>query len=85
MASIAPLLPTLPDDTVFVLTLDEDETTNPTNNRIFTAMWGKHVRHGTTADVYDHLDLLATIAALLGTQPPPFEEKGVRPIGGIWQ
>lgn len=85
MANIAPLLPALPDDAIFVLTFDEDETTNPINNRIYTAIWGKHVRQGTTNDVYNHYDLLATICALLDVQPPPYEEEGVRPIGGIWR
>ena len=80
-----PLLPKLPDDAVFILTFDEDETSNKQNNRIFTAVWGKHVRHGTTDDLYDHEDMLATIAALLQIVPPPFDEDGVRPINGIWQ
>jgi hypothetical protein len=85
MANVTPLLPKLPDDTIFILTFDEDETSNPTNNRIFTAITGQHVRHGVSSDVYDHEDLLATIAALLQVTPPPFDETGVRPIGGVWQ
>jgi acid phosphatase len=85
MDNIAPLLGKLPDDTIFILTFDEDETEEAVDNRVFTAIWGKHVRQGTSDDVYDHLDLLATIAALLKVDPPPFEEDGVRPIGGVWQ
>lgn len=86
MANIAPLLanPAFTVGTVFMLTFDEDDTSSRNSNRIFTLFWGDHVRHGTTADVYNHEDLLATIAALLKVPPPPFDEPGVRPIGGIW-
>ena len=86
-ANIAPLLadPAFTKDTVFILTFDEDDTFNAKNNRVFTVLWGDHVQHGTRDDVYDHEDLLATIAALLGVAPPPFDETGVRPIGGIWK
>ena len=86
-ANIAPLLadPAFTKDTVFILTFDEDDTVNAKNNRVFTVLWGDHVQHGTRDDVYDHEDLLATIAALLGVAPPPFDETGVRPIGGIWK
>lgn len=85
MANIAPLLPKLPDDAVFLLTFDEDETSNKEKNRIFTAMWGKHVRHGTHDELCDHEDMLATFCALLQVPPPPFDEDDVRPITGIWQ
>jgi len=87
VANIQPLLamPAFTNGTVFVLTYDEDHTTNPRNNRVFTVIWGDRVRQGTNSDVYNHYDLLATIAALLGVTPPPFEESGVRPIGGIWR
>jgi hypothetical protein len=86
-ANIAPLLadPAFTKDTVFILTFDEDDTFNAKNNRVFTVVWGDHVQQGTRDDVYDHEDLLATIAALLGVAPPPFDETGVRPIGGIWK
>jgi phosphatidylinositol-3-phosphatase len=85
MDHIAPLLPQLPDDTIFILTFDEDDTEEAVDNRIFTAIWGKRVRQGTSDDVYNLLDLLATVAALLKVDPPPFDEDGVRPIGGVWQ
>src|SRR5438067_4897763 len=86
-ANIAPLLkkPAFTKDTVFIVTFDEDDTFNAKNNRVFTVLWGDHVKQGTRSDVYDHEDVLATIAALLGVKPPPFEESGVRPIGGIWK
>jgi len=86
-AQIAPLLKdaAFTKDTVFIVTFDEDDSMNAQNNRVFTVLWGDHVQHGTRADVYDHEDLLATIAALLGVTPPPFDEPGVRPIGGIWK
>src|SRR5438034_189764 len=86
-ANIAPLLadPAFTKDTVFILTFDEDDTVNAKNNRVFTVLWCDHVQHGTRDDVYDHEDLLATIAALLGVKPPPFDEADVRPIGGIWK
>lgn len=86
-AQIAPLLgkPAFAKDTVFIVTFDEDDSMNAQNNRVFTVLWGDHVQHGTRAEVYDHEDLLATMAALLGVTPPPFDEAGVRPIGGIWK
>lgn len=86
-AQIAPLLgkPALAKDTVFIVTFDEDDSMNAANNRIFIVLWGDHVQHGTRADVYDHEDLLATIAALLGVTPPKFDEPGVRAVGGIWK
>jgi len=87
-ANIAPLLalPAFTKDTVFVLTFDEDETRSAKSNRIFTVIWGDHVRQGTNADVYNHLDLLLTIAALLRVPPPAtLDQKDARPIGGIWQ
>jgi len=70
---------------VLILTFDEDDSARAAKNRIYTVLWGDHVKVGTSADVYDHEDLLATICALLGVAPPPFDEKGVRPIGGIWK
>ena len=74
------------DGLVFIVTFDEDDSAKSSNgNRVFTAVWGDHVKVGTSSDVYDHEDLLATIAALLAVAPPPFDEKGVRPIGGIWK
>lgn len=88
VANIAPLLalPAFTKDTVFVLTFDEDETRSSKSNRVFTVIWGDHVRQGTNADVYNHLDLLLTIAALLGVPPPsPLDEPDARPIGGIWR
>ena len=86
-ANIEPLLgvPAFTKDTVFVLTFDEDHTRNAHSNRVYTVIWGDHVRQGTNDDVYNHYDLLATIAALLGVTPPTFQEPGVRPIGGIWR
>jgi acid phosphatase len=86
-ANIAPLLadPKFAKDTVFILTFDEDDTFSAQSNRVFAVLWGDHVQHGARDDVYDHEDLLATIAALLGVKPPPFDEMGVRPIGGIWK
>src|ERR1051326_8873583 len=86
-AQIAPLLEDAAStkDTVFIVTFDEDDSMNAQNNRVFTVLWGDHVQHGARADVYDHEDLLATIAALLAVAPPPFDEAGVRPIGGIWK
>jgi len=86
-AQIAPLLkqPAFAKDTVFIVTFDEDDSMNAQNNRVFTVLWGDHVQHGARDEVYDHEDLLATIAALLGVAPPPFDEPGVRPIGGIWK
>jgi hypothetical protein len=84
---ITPLLtdPAFTTGTVFILTFDEDDTSHATHNRVFTVLWGDHVKHGTTPDVYDHEDLLATIAALLDVTPPPLDEPGVRAFGGIWQ
>ncbi len=87
VANIEPLLtrPEFTKGTVFVLTYDEDDTGNKNNNKIFTVIWGDHVQHGTSADVYNHFDLYLTIAALLRVTPPPPEETGARPIGGVWQ
>src|SRR5260221_6830074 len=74
------------DGLVLILTFDEDDSGKASNgNRVFTVFWGDHVKTGKSTDVYDHEDLLATICALLGVAPPPFDEKGVRPIGGIWK
>jgi phosphatidylinositol-3-phosphatase len=86
-SSLGPLLadPRLATGTVFILTFDEDDTRRSHGNRVFTVLWGEHVQHGTRDDVYDHEDLLATIAALLGVAPPPFDESNVRPFGGIWR
>jgi len=87
MANIAPLLndPAFTDGLVLILTFDEDDTHGAASNRVLTILWGDHVKHGTSNDVYDHEDLLATIAALLNVTPPGFDEPGVRPIGGIWR
>lgn len=88
MANLMPLLQDrkFTEGTVFILTFDEDDSARASNgNRVYTVLWGDHVKVGTSRDVYDHEDLLATIAALLGVAPPPFDEKGVRPIGGIWK
>jgi acid phosphatase len=71
---------------VLILTFDEDDSEKASNgNRVYTVLWGDHVKVGKSKDVYDHEDLLATICALLGVVPPLFDEKGVRPIGGIWK
>ncbi|HSY47498.1 MAG TPA: alkaline phosphatase family protein [Thermoanaerobaculia bacterium] len=88
MANLKPLLQDrrFTDGLVFILTFDEDDTPSPSRgNRVYTVLWGDHVKTGKSADVYDHEDLLATVCALLGVVPPPFDEKGVRPIGGIWK
>jgi hypothetical protein len=88
MKNLMPLLQDrkFTDGLVLILTFDEDDSAKSSNhNRVFTAVWGDHVKIGTSSDVYDHEDLLATIAALLAVAPPPFDEKGVRPIGGIWK
>jgi acid phosphatase len=85
--NVEPLLarPEFTTGTVFVLTYDEDDTHSTNSNRIFTVIWGDHVRHGTNADVYNHFDLFLTIAALLHVTPQVPEEANARPIGGIWQ
>ena len=88
MINLKPLLEDrrFTDGLVLILTFDEDDSGKSSNgNRVFTAIWGGHVKIGTSSDVYDHEDLLATISALLGIEPPPFDEKGVRPMGGIWK
>jgi hypothetical protein len=88
MTNLKPLLENrkFTDGLVLILTYDEDDSARQANgNRVFTVLWGDHVKVGTSRDVYDHEDLLATICALLGVVPPPFDEKGVRPIGGIWK
>ena len=72
------------DGLVLILTFDEDDSAT-NRNRVYTVIWGDHVKIGTSSDVYDHEDLLATISALLGVEPPPFDEKDVRPIGGVWK
>jgi len=86
---IAPLLhdPAFTEDTVFILTFDEDEGEGARRpNRVYTVIWGDHVQHGTVNDVYDHEDLFITIAALLQVSPlPSTEETGTRLIGGIWK
>ena len=88
MVNLKPLLEDrrFTDGLVFILTFDEDDSARASNgNRVYTVLWGDHVKIGKSADVYDHEDLLATVCALLGIAPPPFDEKGVRPIGGIWK
>ena len=87
MTNLKPLLADhkFTDGTVFILTFDEDDSAPAARNRVYTVLWGDHVKIGTSSDVYDHADLLATIAALLRVPPPPFDEKGVRPMGGIWK
>ena len=87
MVNLKPLLTDkrFTDGTVLILTFDENDSSTVHGNRVFTVIWGDHVKIGTSRDVYDHEDLLATICALLGVAPPPFDEKGVRPIGGIWK
>jgi len=86
---IAPLLhdSTFTDGTVFILTFDEDDNEDAEHpNRVYTVLWGDHVRQGTANDVYDHEDLFVTIAALLQVSPlPSTEEPDTRPIGGIWK
>jgi Phosphoesterase family len=73
------------DGLVFILLFDEDDSRSSGRNRVYTAIWGDRVKNGASDDVYDHEDLLATICALLRITPPPFDEPGVRPIGGIWK
>lgn len=87
MANIKPLLenPAFTDGLVLVLTFDEDDSKLAKRNRVFTVVWGDQVKNGTSNDVYDHEDLLATIAALLHVSPPPLDEPGARAIGGIWK
>jgi hypothetical protein len=88
LANLKPLLENrkFTEGLVFILTFDEDDSARRSNgNRVFTVIWGNQVKIGLSRDVYDHEDLLATICALLGIVPPPFDEKGVRPIGGIWK
>ncbi|MEA2489168.1 MAG: hypothetical protein QOH21_960 [Acidobacteriota bacterium] len=88
MENFAPLLddPKFMDGTVFVLTFDEDETgDNKRGNRVYTVLAGPAVKQGVSRDVYNHYDLLATIATLLGVTPPPMTEADARPIGGIWK
>jgi hypothetical protein len=86
---IAPLLgdPAFTRDTVFILTFDEDDHRGSSHpNRVYTVLWGDHVRQGTNADLYDHEDLYLTIAALLGVKEPlQTDEPDSRPIGGIWK
>ena len=85
--NIQPLFddPKFTEGTLFVLTFDEDDTRRKPN-RIYTTLAGDAVKAGeVNTDVYDHEDLLATIAALLHVTPPPFDEEGVRPIGGVWK
>lgn len=86
-AAIAPLLtkPTFTKDLLFVLTFDEDDNSGPNvPNRVYTVLWGDHVKSGTSNDVYDHFDLLTTIEALLHTPALP-TDKPSRPIGGVWK
>ena len=87
MANLKPLLvdKKFTDGLVLIVTFDENDSSTVHGNRVFTVIWGDHVKTGTSRDVYDHEDLLATICALLGVAPPPFDEKGVRPMGGIWK
>jgi acid phosphatase len=88
MVNLKPLLQDrrFTDGLVLILTFDEDDSAKASKgNRVFTVLWGDHVKVGKSTDVYDHEDLLATVCALLGVAPPPFDEKGVRPIGGIWK
>jgi hypothetical protein len=85
--NIQPLFadPRFTDGTLFVLTFDEDDTAGKPN-RIYTTLAGDAVKAGgVSTDVYDHEDLLATIAALLHVNWTPFDESGVRPIGGVWK
>jgi hypothetical protein len=85
--NIQPLFadPKFTDGTLFVLTFDEDDSSGKPN-RVYTAIAGDAVKPGgVSTDVYDHEDLLATIAALLHVTPPAFDEPGVRPIGGVWK
>lgn len=88
MVHLRPLLddPRFTDGLLFILTFDEnDSSRSARGNRVYTVLWGAHVKGGTNADVYDHEDLLATICRLLAVSPPPFDEKGVRAIGGVWR
>jgi hypothetical protein len=88
MANFAQLLddPKFMVGLVFILTFDEDDTSDARKgNRVYTTIAGNSVKVGVSTDVYDHEDLLATIAALLHVPPPPMDEQGVRPVGGIWK
>jgi hypothetical protein len=84
--NIGPLLndPKFTTGLVFILTFDEDDSHGGTDNRVYTVISGDRVKTGVNTDVYDHYDLLATIAALLNVNPPPLDE-AARPIGGIWK
>lgn len=88
MVNLKPLLGDrrFTDGLVLILTFDEnDSSRSARGNRVFSVVWGDRVKIGTSTNVYDHEDLLATICALLKIAPPPFDEPGVRPIGGIWK
>lgn len=88
MANFAPLLddPKFMDGLVFILTFDEDDTrSNKRGNRVYTVIAGDAVKRSVSTDVYNHHDLLATIAALLHVTPPLMDEPDARPIGGIWK
>jgi hypothetical protein len=86
---IAPLLndSAFTEDTVFILTFDEDDHEDAEQpNQVYAVLWGDHVKHGVSEDIYNHEDLFLTIAALLQVSPlPPTEDTGARPIGGIWK
>jgi len=86
MDNIAPLLhdPKFTTGLVFILTFDEDDSHFGTDNRVYTVISGDRVKTGVNTDVYDHYDLLVTIAGLLNVAPPPLDEPA-RPIGGIWK
>jgi phospholipase C len=93
-AKFKPLLadPTLWNDTLFVVTFDEDakllKTLGGDGNRVYMALWGGAVMpHTVISDVsYDHYDLLRTIEEIFHVPSTlAAGDAAAHPIGGIWK
>lgn len=91
-AKFEPLMadPNLWNDTLLVVTFDEDATflnTGGDGNRVYIALWGGAVApHTVIADVsYDHYDLLRTIEEIFHVSPLAAGDTAAHPISGIWK
>jgi acid phosphatase len=93
-ATFRPLMtdPTLWNDTLLVVTFDEDakllKTFGGDGNRVYIAFWGGVVNpHTIISDVsYDHYDLLRTIEEIFHVPSTlAAGDAAAHPIGGIWK
>lgn len=73
------------DNLLLVVTFDESKD-DDTTNHIYTSLWGRNVRPGSTSDArYDHYSLLRTVEDVLGLGRLGQGDATAPAIAGVWQ